>query len=147
MVINQQMNHCSYIIWVSSVLLRWKTGSPRIRSWGTCSDSMGSWDHPARILSEKDACCQRIFESYGPKEYLKRFEILYLWLSVHETHVILLAKWESLTSSLNSIHFLVKTTMTITTNRPSSTNMIVHLSSSTVSLSLFSVCSASIRCS
>lgn len=33
-------------------LLRWKTGSLRIRFWETCYDRTALWDHPARIPSE-----------------------------------------------------------------------------------------------
>ncbi len=67
------------------LLLRWKTGSPRIRSWGTCCDSMALWDHPAQIPSEKSVTNGYLkTTTYGPKEYLKCFEILYLWSSVHE---------------------------------------------------------------
>lgn len=66
------------------LLLRWKTGSPRTRSWGTCWDSMELWDHQAQTPSEKPvANWYSKTTSHGPKENLKHFEILYLSSSVH----------------------------------------------------------------
>lgn len=52
---SHKQSRYQHIISIIFVLLRWKTGSLRIRSWGTCCDSTALWDHPAQIPSENVA--------------------------------------------------------------------------------------------
>lgn len=52
MTITCQWTRKSKYLLLLSALLRWKTGSPRIRFWETCYDRTALWDHPAQIPSE-----------------------------------------------------------------------------------------------
>lgn len=71
-----QIQSCyQHITTMIFVLLRWRTGSPRIRSWGTCCDSMALWDHPAQIPSENVA----VHDVYENKHVWAKKVLEMLW--------------------------------------------------------------------
>lgn len=70
--IQSRYQHITTMIFV---LLRWKTGSLRIRSWGTCCDSMALWDHPAQIPSENVA----VHDVYENKHIWAKKVLELLW--------------------------------------------------------------------